>query len=267
MSNPGKAQFKVLFWRKWQMEGPVKTLGSLALAIAKASGKALARAGKWAFDFRQPALPGLDPAPGQDLPAIPPARELPGGAGKHRKSAPPRSLNGLDLLLGKSCDWRVHPVWNWISGGGLKGFLGVRRFWAIALRHFLDGIGRVGWTFRVAAIEPLKFATKYAAMMSTAIPDFIRFRDAGLFHRPPTAVIHRIFWQGFFPPVLGVLVLFAEDMILNRTVGLPTFLYDFSAIAAALAVAFPVFLYFWCLDGIPRHLAGQKWPLRSNARN
>ena len=58
-NRPGKAHFKVLFWRKWQTEGPVKTIGSLALAIVRISGKILMEAGKRAFDFRQPALPGL----------------------------------------------------------------------------------------------------------------------------------------------------------------------------------------------------------------
>ena len=65
LNNPGKAQFKVLFWRKWETEGPGKTIGSLALAIMKVSGKVLARAGKRALDFRHPALPGTPPAPGQ----------------------------------------------------------------------------------------------------------------------------------------------------------------------------------------------------------
>ncbi len=256
-NRPGKAHFKVLFWRKWQTEGPVKTIGSLALAIVRVSGKILMEAGKRAFDFRQPALPGLDSSPGQDLPALPPAKTWK----KERRPPSAWYLGGVERLLRRSCDWRTHPIWNWISGGGLKGFLGARRFWAMALRHFLDGLGRVAWTFRLATIIPLEYVTRRAAQISTAIPDFIRFRDAGLFHRPPTPVIHRIFWSGVLPPALGGLVLIAEDIVLDRTVGLPTFLYDFSALAGAMAILFPVGVFLWCLDGLPRHLAGQKWPL------
>ena len=249
-NKPGKAQFKALFLRKWRTEGPTKTLGALALAVVIASGRALVRAGKRAVDFRQPALPGCDPA-------LPPAKNWKG------ERRPPSAwyLGGVERLLRRSCDWRTHPIWNWISGGGLKGFLGARRFWAMALRHFLDGLGRVAWTFRLATIIPLEYVTRRAAQMSTAIPDFIRFRDAGLFHRPPTPVIHRIFWSGVLPPALGGLVLIAEDIVLDRTVGLPTFLYDFSALAGAMAILFPVGVFLWCLDGLPRHLAGQKWPL------
>ena len=260
-NKPGKAQFKVLFRKRWQTEGPAKTLGSLALAVVKVSGKALVQAGKRAFDFRQPALPGLDPASGQDLPALPPPHPQKGWTTKTAPGPKTPVLSGTEKALGKSTDWRKHPLWMWVSGGGLKGLLGARRYWATAIRHFIDGLGRVGWTFRFAVVEPLKFATKYAAMMSTAIPDFVRFRDAGLFHRPPTPVIHRIFWHGVFPPALGGLVMIMEDLILDRTVGLPTFLYDFSAVTALLAMAVPIFLFSWCLEGLPKHLAGQKWPL------
>ncbi|MGL3710494.1 hypothetical protein ACSYAY_06480 [Leptospirillum ferriphilum] len=102
----GKAHFKVLFWRKWQQQGPARTLGTLALAIVKVSGKALARAGKRAFDFRQPALPGLPPGPGQDFPALPSGRN---------QNKP--VMNEAEKLIRKSSDWRKHPIWNWLSGG------------------------------------------------------------------------------------------------------------------------------------------------------
>ena len=244
-----KAQFKVLFFRKWETEGPFKTLSSLTLAIVKASGKALARAGKRALDFRQPSLPGLSPGQNQDPPALPPAKgQIP-------------TLSGTEDALSRSTDWRKSRLWMWVSGGGWKGLLGARRYWSVAARFFLDSLGRLAWTFRFAAVEPLKFATKSAARMSTAIPDFVRFRDAGLFHRPPTPVIHRIFWHGVFPPALGGLVMILEDLILDRTVGLPAFLYDFSAVTALFAMGVPIFLFSWCLEGLPKHLAGQKWPL------
>jgi hypothetical protein len=252
-NRPGKAQFKVLFWRKWQTEGPAKTIGSLALAIVRVSGKILMGAGKRAFDFRQPALPGLDPSPGEDLPALPPSTILKNWK-KERRPPSAWHLGGVERLLSRCTDWRSHPIWNWLSGGGLKGLLGARRFWAIALRHFLDGIGRVGWTFRVAAIEPLKFATEKARLMSSAFADFRRFRDwqdEPMFYRPPRPVLRRIFWHGVFPPALGGLFLLAEDLILDRTVGLPTFLYDFSALAAMLAMIVPVLVFWWCLDGLP----------------
>ena len=66
-----RTNFKVLFLRKWNRDGAAKTLGNLALAVVKASGRAIMRTGKRAFDLRQPALPGLPPSPGQDLLALP----------------------------------------------------------------------------------------------------------------------------------------------------------------------------------------------------
>ena len=256
-NRPGKAHFKVLFWRKWQTEGPVKTIGSLALAIVRISGKILMEAGKRAFDFRQPALPGLDSSPGQDLPALPPAKTWK----KERRPPSVWYLGGVERLLRRSCDWRTHPIWNWISGGGLKGFLGARRYWAMAARYFLDALGRVGWLFRFSAVEPLQYAIRYSAGMATALPDFIRFRDAGRLHRPPTPVLHRIFWSGVFPPVLGGVVFLAETVVLGRSAPLPDFLLDLSVVSGILALLFPLVLFSWCLEGLPRHLAGQKWPL------
>ena len=116
-NQPRKAQFKVLFWRKWQTEGPAKTLGSLALAVVKASGKALTRAGKRAFDFRQPILPGLPPRQGQDFPALPPSRKEKGGTGRPAPEKTP-VLSGTEKALERSTDWRRHLLWMWISGGG-----------------------------------------------------------------------------------------------------------------------------------------------------
>ena len=67
-------QFKIVFLKRWQTEGPAKTLGTLALVITKVSGNALIRAEKRAFNFRQPSHPGLSPRPNQDPPALPPAK-------------------------------------------------------------------------------------------------------------------------------------------------------------------------------------------------
>ncbi|WP_053764655.1 DotA/TraY family protein [Leptospirillum ferriphilum] len=261
-NKPGKAQFKVLFWRKWQTEGPAKTLGSLVLAIAKASGYALLRAEKRAFDFRQPALPGTVPGPDQDLPALPPPAVMDPKSRKVVRKAPSPFALSLDRALRRSTDWREHRVWYWISGGGWKGFLGARRYWASFVRHVFDGFGRVGWTFRLVAVEPLKFATKYAAMMSTAFRDFRRFRDAGLLHRPLPTVLRRIFRSCVLPPVTGGVAMVAEAMVLDHTIGLPTALYDLAVVAGTLAIAYPIYLWLWCLEGLPPHLAGQKWPLQ-----
>ena len=261
-NKPGKAHFRVLFWRKWQTDGPAKTLTDLALAVVKASTSALARAGKRALDFRQPALPGTVPGPDQDLPALPlPTVPDPKSRKIVQKGPSPFALS-LDRALRKSTDWREHRVWYWISGGGWKGFLGARRYWASLVRHVFDGFGRVGWTFRLAAIEPLKFATKYPAMMSTALQDFRRFRDAGLFHRPLPTVLRRIFRACVLPPVVGGLAMVSETILLDRTTGLPTFLYDLSSAAGILSIAYPIYLWLWCIEGLPRHLAGQKWPLQ-----
>ena len=260
-NKPGKAQFKVLFWQKWQTEGGAKTLGSLALAVVKVSGRALVQAGKRAFDFRQPALPGVPPGRSQDLPALPPTRPRKGWETKTAPEPKTPVLSGTEKSLEKSTDWRKRPLWMWISGGGWKGLLGARRFWAQTARYFLDSLGRLAWTFRFAAVEPLRFATRYAALMSTAIPDFIRFRDGGLLHRPPTPVIHRIFRSGVLPPAFGGLVLLAETAFFDQTAGLSDFLFTLSLVASILAVALPLILFVWCLDGLSPHLAGQKWPL------
>ena len=260
-NKPGKAQFKVLFWKRWQTEGPVKTLGALALAVVNASGKALVRAGKRAFDSRQPVLPGLDPSPGQDLPALPPPHSQKGWATKTVPEPKTPVLSGAEKALEKSTDWRKRPLWMWISGGGWKGLLGARRFWAQTTRYFLDSLGRLAWTFRFAAVEPLKFATKSAARMSTALHDFRRFRDAGLFLRPHAPTLKRIFWHCLIPPVVGGVAMLVETIVLDHTIGLPDGLYWADVLAGLSAIAVPVFLYYWCLDGLPRQLAGQKWPL------
>ena len=276
-NKPGKAQFKVLFWRKWQTEGPAKTLGSLALAIAKTGTKALARAGKRAFDFRQPALPGLDPAPGQDLPALPPATIL-----KNRKQErrPPSAwyLGGVERLLSRCTDWRRHPIWYWLSGGGMKGLLGARRFWAIAFRHFLDGIGRVGWTFRVAAILPLKFVfSRIQALREAAEKlsfDIETFRAAlGQFRtsrtsaalelaayrvclhwccRPPEEVLRRIRRSFVLPPLAGGILVALECLIFTKEGGwiFSGLLTLYGVLALLLGFA-PWIIYHRILDLLP----------------
>ncbi len=256
-----KAHFKVLFWRKWQMDGPTKTLGYLGLAIMKASGKTLARAGKRAFDFRQPSLPGLPPRPGQDCPALPPPHPNKGWAS--RTSPEPRApvLFGTEKALEKSTDWRKRPLWMWISGGGWKGLLGARRYWALAARYFLDSFGRLAWTFRIAAVEPLRFATRYAALMSTAIHDFRRFRDANLFIRPHPPTLRRIVRACVLPPVIGGLAMLAGTWIFSGPLRIPAALYYADVLAGLFAVGYPIYLYLWCLDGLPRQLAGRKRPL------
>lgn len=152
-----KAHFKVLFLRKWETEGPFKTLSSLTLAIAKTSGNSLIRAGKRAFDFRQPSLPGLSPGPNQDPPALPPAKgQIP-------------TLSGTEDAISRSTDWRKSRLWMWISGGGWKGLLGARRYWASLARHVLDGFGRVAWTFRVAAVMPLQFVLSRILLLQKTV--------------------------------------------------------------------------------------------------
>jgi len=226
-----------------------KTLGDLTLAIVKASGRALVRAGKRAFDFRQPALPGILPGQGQDLPALPP--------GKRENPA----LAETEKVLSKSTDWRKSRIWMWISGGGLKGFLGARRYWAQTARYFMDALGRLAWTFRIAAIEPLKFATRYAALMSTAFADFRRFRDAGLLIRPHKPTLKRIFRHCALPPIAGGFVMLAETLILDRTIGLPTWLYTLDNVSGVAALMFPIMLWYWCLEDLPRRHPWEKWPL------
>ncbi|MEC4682062.1 MAG: DotA/TraY family protein [Nitrospirota bacterium] len=254
-----RTNFRVLFLKKLDRDGIAKSLGDLGKAIVKASGKALLRAGKRAFDFRQPSLPGLPPGQGQDLPALPPPRKEKGCA---EPPAPEKTpvLSGTEKALSRSTDWRKRPLWMWISGGGWKGLLGARRYWAQATRYFLDSLGRVGWTFRVVAVIPLEFATRQAVRMSTAIPDFIRFRDAGLFHRPPKSALRRIFWSGVFPPVLGGFVLLLETAGIGRTIGIPDPLLVLSLAVGILAMIFPLLLFSWCLKGLPRHRAGDPWP-------
>jgi conjugal transfer/type IV secretion protein DotA/TraY len=253
--------FKVLFWRKWQMDGPTKTLRSLAMAVVKASGKSLARAGKRAFDFRQPSLPGLPPGPGQDLPSLTPPRPEKGWASS--PSPEPRTpvLSGTEKVLEKSTDWRKRPLWMWISGGGWKGLLGARRYWAQAARYFLDSFGKLVWTFRIAAVEPLRFATRYAALISTAFQDFRRFRDANLFLRPHTPTLRRIVRTCVLPPVAGGMAMLAGTWIFWGPLRIPVALYYADVLVGLFAIAFPIYLYVWCLDGLPRQLAGQKWPL------
>jgi len=255
-----KTQFQVVFSKRWQQEGAIKTLGDLSKAIVKASGKALVRAGKRAFDFRQPALPGLPPTQGQDLPALPPVQHPRGWNGSPAPKKTP-SLSGTEKALSRSTDWRKRPLWMWISGGGWKGLLGARRYWAQTLRYFLDSLGRIAWTFRLAAVEPLKYATRYAALMSTAFHDFRRFRDANLLIRPHLPTLKKIFWSCVFPPVVGGFAMLAETMILDRTIGLPTWLYTVDVIAGTAAIGYPIFLWYWCLEGLPRRHAWEKWPL------
>ena len=244
-----KAHFKVLFWRKWQTEGPAKILGTLALAIVKASGNALMRAGKRAFDFRQPSLPGLSPGPNQDPPALPLAKgQIP-------------TLSGTEDALSRSTDWRKSQLWMWFSGGGWKGFLGARRYWSVAARYFLDSLGRIGWTFHFTAIKPLLFATAQAARFGNAICFFrgrLHLCRIQPVHVPPKAVLRQIFLHNAIPPMVGGAALLAETVLLDQVTGLPDFLFTLSVIAGLLAVSFPVFVFEWCrgkLDN-PALLAG-----------
>ncbi|MHB1287652.1 MAG: hypothetical protein ACYCYP_14085, partial [Leptospirales bacterium] len=257
-----RTNFKVLFLKKLDRDGIVKSMGDLSKAIVKSSGKALVRAGKRAFDFRQPALPWLPPAQGQDLPALPPPRKQKGWA-EHSASEKTPVLSGTEKALEKSTDWRKRPLWNWISGGGWKGLLGARRYWAQTARYFLDSMGRVAWTFRLFAVEPLKFTTRYAALMSTAFHDFRRFRDAGLLIRPHSPTLKRIFWSCLFPPVVGGFVMLIETWILSRLEWIPAWLYYVDALAGISAIGYPIILWFWCLDDLPRRHPWQKWPLEA----
>jgi len=247
-----KANLKVLFLRKLDRDGAAKTLGDLSKAIVKASGKALVRAGKRAFDFRQPALPGLPPGPNQDLPALPP----PEG-----KKTP--VLSGTEKALSRSTDWWKSRIWMWVSGGGWKGLLGARRYWASFFRHVLDGFGRLAWTFNVACLLPLRFATRRAALMSTAFADFRRFRDAGLLIRPPQATLGRIFRHCALPPIAGGLSVLVGTLVLDRTVGIPAWLYYLDVFSGLAALFYPIMLWTWCLDDLPRRRPGQKWPLET----
>ena len=163
-----RTNFRVLFRKKLDRDGIAKSLGDLGKAIVKASGKELVRAGKRAFDFRQPSLPGLPPGPGQDLPALPPPRKEKGWA-EHPAPEKTPSLSGMEKTLKKSTDWRKRPLWMWISGGGWKGFLGARRYWAVLTRHVLDGFGRVAWTFHVSAVIPLKFVLSRIAELQKTV--------------------------------------------------------------------------------------------------
>ena len=260
-NKPGKAHFKVLFWRKWQTEGPATTLGSLSLAVMKASGKALMRAGKRALDFRQPVLPGLSPGPGQDFPALPPSR--PDREWASRPSPEPRTpvLSGTEKSLEQSTDWRKQPLWMWISGGGWKGLLGARRYWAQAARYFLDSLGRIVWTFRIAAVEPLRFASQCAARMSSAFSDFRRFRAAGLLLRPHPRALRKIIWHCVVPPVVGGVAMLVGTGVLSSLVRIPDWIFAVDVLAGIAAIAYPIFLYNWCLEGLPRQHSGQKWPL------
>ncbi|MHB1564477.1 MAG: DotA/TraY family protein [Leptospirillum sp.] len=257
-----RTNFKVLFLKKLDRDGIAKTMGDLTLAIVKASGRALVRAGKRAFDFRQPALPGIQPGQGQDLPSLPPSSKEKGWKDSSGPSATP-SLSGTEKALSRSTDWRKRPLWMWISGGGWKGLLGARRYWAQTARYFLDALGRLAWTFRIAAIEPLKFGTRYAALMSTAFADFRRFRDAGLLIRPHKPTLKRIFWYCVFPPLLGGFIWLAETLILDQTIGLPTWLYTLDNVSGVAAIGYPIMLWYWCLEDLPRRHAWQKWPLET----
>jgi conjugal transfer/type IV secretion protein DotA/TraY len=255
-----RTSISVLFRKKLDRDGIAKSLGDFGKAILKASGKALVRVGKRAFDFRQPTLPGLSPGSGQDLPALPPPDDSkrPSSGALGDKKIP--LLSGTEKALEKSTDWRECPFWNWISGGGWKGFLGARRFWAQTVRYFLDSVGRIVWTFRIAAVEPLKFATKNAAMMFTAFQDFRRFRDAGLLIRPNKTTLRMIFWACVFPPVFGGFLLLAETTILDQLIGIPYGLYSLNIFSGLAAITYPISLWYWCLNGLPGHLSGQNWP-------
>ncbi|MHB1756817.1 MAG: DotA/TraY family protein [Leptospirillum sp.] len=157
-----RTNVKILFRKKLARDEIAKSLGDLGKAIVKVSGKTLGRAGKRAFDFRQPSLPGVAPGPGQDLPALPPPRKGMGWA-------EPPALSGTEKVLEKSTDWRKRPLWMWISGGGWKGLLGARRYWASLARHVLDGFGRVAWTFRVAAVMPLQFVLSRIILLQKTV--------------------------------------------------------------------------------------------------
>jgi conjugal transfer/type IV secretion protein DotA/TraY len=255
-----RTNFRVLFLKKLDRDGTPKTMGDLTRAIMKASGKALVRAGKRAFDFRQPSLPGLPPRPNQDLPALPPPQKEKGWKSSAAPEATP-SLSGTEKALSRSTDWRKSRIWMWISGGGWKGLLGARRYWAQAARYFLDALGRLAWTFRLFAIEPLKFATRHAALMFTAFADFRRFRDAGLYYRPHSPTLKKIFRYCALPPIAGGFAMLLETWFLSRLEWIPAWLYYVEVLAGISAIAFPIFLWYWCLEDLPRRHPWQKWPL------
>jgi conjugal transfer/type IV secretion protein DotA/TraY len=149
----------------------------------------------------------------------------------------------------------------WISGGGWKGLLGARRYWAQTVKYFLDALGRLAWTFNVACLLPLRSVTRYAALMSTAFHDYRRFRDAGLLIRPHSPTLKRIFWNCVFPPVVGGFILLAETRILDHLIGIPAWLYYLDVFSGIAAGMYPIVLWYWCLDGLPRRHVGQKWPI------
>ena len=228
-----RSQFKVLFLRKWQQEGPAKTIGTFALAVVKVSGKALVRAGKRAFDFRQPALPGIQPGQGQDLPALPP--------GKRENPA----LAETEKVLSKSTDWRKSRIWMWISGGGWTGLLGARRYWASLTRHVLDGFGRLARTFKIAAVIPLQFVLSRILVLQKTVKalnfDPSAFDDALRdYRRAKTAAeknlslsrvhlhwcaapSHNVYWRIWraycLPPLVGGLAVLLETLLLTPSGG------------------------------------------------
>ncbi|MDA8150977.1 MAG: hypothetical protein M0041_07640, partial [Nitrospiraceae bacterium] len=254
-----RTNFKVLFLRKWNRDGAAKTLGNLALAVVKASGRAIMRTGKRAFDLRQPALPGLPPGQNQDLAALPPPKHPQEWGSPAQEKL--HSLSGTENALSRSTDWRKSRIWMWISGGGWKGFLGARRYWASLARHVFDGFGRIAWAFKLTCVIPLQYSTRYAALMSTAFADFQRFRDENRLIRPPKTTLKKIFWHCAFPPLVGGFAMLAETVILEETIGLPSWLYVIDVLSGIAATFYPIVLWYWCLDDLPRWLPQQKWPL------
>ena len=208
--------------------------GVFALAVVKASGWAIVRAGKRAFDFRQPSLPGLPPGPDQDLPALPPSK------GQNKPV-----LSGTEKALSRSTDWRKRPLWNWISGGGWKGLLGARRYWSVLTRHVLDGCGRVAWTFRVAVVMPLQFVLSRIVVLQKTVKT-LKF-DPGAFHgalldyrraktaaeknlslarvhlhwcAAPSHKVYRRIWRTYcLPPLAGSLAVLLETLLLTPSGG------------------------------------------------
>ena len=178
-----------------------------------------------ARDFKEPALPKTIPGLDQDLPALPPSR-------------PSALLSAGDQALRRATDWRQHKIWNWISGGGLKGLLGARRFWATALRYSADGLGKIAWTFRLAVILPMKYSTSQAAKMSSSIRDFRRSRDAGRLRRPPAKVIRRVFLHGVVPPMAGGVAFIVGAWVFAGEI--PQGLYFLAAIAGIVAIFLPL---------------------------
>ncbi len=262
------------FWKTFaatlKTRGPAKTLAGLALASGGVLLAALVRAGKRAVDFRQPALPGCDPAPGQDLPALPPPGVPDPKLRKIVRKAPSPVVRSLDAALRASSDWTrsPHPIWMWLSGGGLKGFLGARRFWAGLVRHVFDGFGRVGWTFMTIAVVPLVFATRRAAQMSTAFADFRRMRDYHLahpgeppqFYLPHRLVRRRIILHAVLPPVVAGATLLIEMIVLDLRFGIPTPLYWIDALVSLGAIFTPILTYHWCCELPPKPLLPHVWP-------